>query len=98
VKGEDEMERLSDKGYIKSTAERQKETHGRSRVPHIGWWRLESIKDWLCVLPYDDATVPRVVLARKEHFINRRLCHSLFFFCFAGDKRQGAFREEERRM
>jgi len=54
-------------------------THRRSRVPYVGGWRLEPVKDWFRVLPDDYATVPRVVLARKEHFINRGLLcrHSL---------------------
>ena len=57
----------------KKRGERAKETHGRSWVPHISKWSLEPVEDWLRVLPDDYATVPRVVLARKEHLIHRRL-------------------------
>ena len=66
-------------------------THGRPCVPNMRKLHLEPIKDWPRVLSYDYATVPRVVLARKEYLINRWLRHSLFFFLsffflFAEDK------------
>ena len=60
-------------GKLNQDGREKKETHGRSEIPYMSRGRLEPIEDWFRVLPYDYTTVPRVVLARKEHFINRRV-------------------------